>query len=104
MVVKPYAVASGRPWVWRARFWGHEPQTDLAMLERSARRHESAGIALDEPIDLWPDDTDLAGGRLEVFDARGNRIAQLSITSDDLERWLQASGVEPTEAESGDDG
>ena len=77
---------------------------DLALLERSARRHESAGIALGEPIDLWPDDTDLAGGRLEVFDARGNRIAQLSITGDDLERWLQASGVEPTEAEGSDDG
>ncbi|MGL4492395.1 MAG: GDSL-type esterase/lipase family protein, partial [Tannerellaceae bacterium] len=22
------------PWVWRARFWGHEPQTDIALLER----------------------------------------------------------------------
>ena len=77
---------------------------DLALLERSARRHESAGIALDEPVDLWPDDADLAGGRIEVFDARGNRIAQLSITGDDLERWLQASGVEPTETEGSDDG
>lgn len=26
--------APGHPWVWRARFWGHEPQTDIAMLER----------------------------------------------------------------------
>ena len=22
------------PWIWRARFWGHEPQTDIALLER----------------------------------------------------------------------
>ncbi|SHL21922.1 Lysophospholipase L1 [Chitinophaga jiangningensis] len=33
-VVKPRLVAKDKPWVWRARFWGHEPQTDIAMLER----------------------------------------------------------------------
>lgn len=33
-VVKPRKAATGLPWVWRARFWGHEPQTDLALLER----------------------------------------------------------------------
>jgi lysophospholipase L1-like esterase/dienelactone hydrolase len=27
-------VADGQPWIWRARFWGHEPQTDIALLER----------------------------------------------------------------------
>jgi lysophospholipase L1-like esterase/pimeloyl-ACP methyl ester carboxylesterase len=32
-VVKPKYAAKGRPWVWRARFWGHEPQTDIALLE-----------------------------------------------------------------------
>jgi lysophospholipase L1-like esterase/pimeloyl-ACP methyl ester carboxylesterase len=33
-IVKPRRVAQGRPWVWRARFFGHEPQTDIALLER----------------------------------------------------------------------
>ena len=33
-VVCPETHAPGRPWIWRARFWGHEPQTDLALLER----------------------------------------------------------------------
>lgn len=33
-VVQPMVAAEGRPWVWRARFWGHQPQADLAMLER----------------------------------------------------------------------
>ena len=33
-VVTPKTVAAGRPWIWRARFWGHEPQTDLALLSR----------------------------------------------------------------------
>lgn len=33
-VVKPRKAATGLPWVWRARFWGHEPQADIALLER----------------------------------------------------------------------
>jgi pimeloyl-ACP methyl ester carboxylesterase len=31
-VVTPKTAAEGRPWVWRARFFGHEPQVDLALL------------------------------------------------------------------------
>ena len=33
-IVSPKIVAHGQPWIWRARFWGHEPQTDIALLER----------------------------------------------------------------------
>lgn len=33
-VVVPDTIAEGKPWIWRARFWGHEPQTDVALLER----------------------------------------------------------------------
>lgn len=33
-IVRPKVVAQGKPWVWRARFWGHEPAFDIAMLER----------------------------------------------------------------------
>ncbi|MBI1389789.1 MAG: prolyl oligopeptidase family serine peptidase [bacterium] len=33
-VVSPHEAAEGLPWIWRARFWGHEPQTDLALLGR----------------------------------------------------------------------
>ncbi len=32
-VAVPDVIAEGKPWVWRARFWGHEPQTDIALLE-----------------------------------------------------------------------
>lgn len=32
-VVKPKWTAADRPWIWRARFWGHEPQADVALLE-----------------------------------------------------------------------
>lgn len=34
IVVKPRWTAKGQPWVWRARFWGHEPQLDISLLER----------------------------------------------------------------------
>lgn len=34
IVVAPGVAAEGRPWIWRARFFGHEPQTDVALLER----------------------------------------------------------------------
>ncbi len=32
--VVPKRSAPGYPWVWRARFWEHEPQADIALLER----------------------------------------------------------------------
>lgn len=32
-LVLPRTYATGRPWVLRARFWGHEPQTDISLLE-----------------------------------------------------------------------
>ena len=32
-VVEPANVACGKPWIWRARFWGHQPQLDKALLE-----------------------------------------------------------------------
>ncbi|MBN2514281.1 MAG: hypothetical protein JXB18_15185 [Sedimentisphaerales bacterium] len=33
-IVAPKVEAAGRPWIWRARFFGHEPQTDLWLLAR----------------------------------------------------------------------
>jgi lysophospholipase L1-like esterase len=33
-IVRPKITAKNHPWIWRARFWGHEPQTDIALLER----------------------------------------------------------------------
>ncbi|WP_207514558.1 alpha/beta hydrolase family protein [Longitalea luteola] len=32
-IVSPRFTAKGKPWIWRARFWGVEPQTDIALLE-----------------------------------------------------------------------
>ncbi|MDP6544788.1 MAG: prolyl oligopeptidase family serine peptidase [Phycisphaerae bacterium] len=33
-LVVPDKPAAARPWVWRARFFGHEPQTDIALLKK----------------------------------------------------------------------
>ena len=32
-VIAPAKVADGKPWVWRARFFGHQPQFDVALLK-----------------------------------------------------------------------
>jgi pimeloyl-ACP methyl ester carboxylesterase len=34
LVVVPKAAAPGRPWIWRTEFFGHEPQADLALLNK----------------------------------------------------------------------
>lgn len=33
-IVVPAKVADGKPWIWRARFFGHEPQFDIEMLKK----------------------------------------------------------------------
>lgn len=33
-LVLPRAATAGKPWIWRARFFGHEPQVDVALLGR----------------------------------------------------------------------
>ncbi len=30
----PHGSANGNPWIWRARFFGHKPELDIALLER----------------------------------------------------------------------
>jgi pimeloyl-ACP methyl ester carboxylesterase len=34
LLVAPQMAAPGRPWIWRTEFFEHEPQPDLALLER----------------------------------------------------------------------
>lgn len=33
-IVVPSRVAQGNPWIWRARFFGHRPEVDLALLNK----------------------------------------------------------------------
>ncbi len=50
--------------------------------------------------DLWPNETDLVGGHMDVFDKSGNLIRSLSITGPNLERWLIDADVKPSRCES----
>lgn len=34
LLVRPKVPAKGTPWIWRTEFFGHEPQADLALLEK----------------------------------------------------------------------
>ncbi len=34
ILVIPHTAAKGEPWIWRTRFWGHQPALDLALLDR----------------------------------------------------------------------
>jgi hypothetical protein len=48
-----------------------------------------------EPVDLIPDDQDIAGGTVEVRDAKGNVVATLRIKeSGSLEPALRDAGLE----------
>lgn len=57
-IVIPKQLAAGHPWVWRARFWGHEPQTDIALLERGFHIvycDVSELFGNDEALSVWND-------------------------------------------------
>jgi pimeloyl-ACP methyl ester carboxylesterase len=50
------AAAEGHPWVWRARFWAHEPQTDIALLQRGFHVvycDVAELLGNDESISIW---------------------------------------------------
>lgn len=66
----------------------------IATLE-SAAGAKAGDAAAQRPDDLWPDATDLTGGRIEVFDPTGQRVALLDITGPDVERWLLDAEVRP---------
>lgn len=54
LIVKPAIEAIGKPWIIRARFWGHEPQTDIALLENGFH------IAYCDVADLYGSDEAVA--------------------------------------------
>ncbi len=34
LLIVPKSPAAGKPWIWRTEFFGHEPQADLALIDR----------------------------------------------------------------------
>jgi len=57
-VVSPKKTNKNRNWIWRARFWGHEPQTDIALLEKGFHLvYINVGGLFGSPkaINIWDD-------------------------------------------------
>ncbi|EOR93541.1 hypothetical protein ADIARSV_3254 [Arcticibacter svalbardensis MN12-7] len=57
-IVEPKNAIKGKPWVWRARFFGNEPQADIALLERGYHLVYCDVAELygnKEAIQLWDD-------------------------------------------------
>jgi lysophospholipase L1-like esterase len=57
-IVKPKWTAPNHPWVWSARFWGYEPNTDIELLERGFHIVYCDVVELfgnKESIRLWND-------------------------------------------------
>ncbi len=34
LLIVPKSPAAGKPWIWRTEFFGHEPQADLALIDK----------------------------------------------------------------------
>ncbi|MAY73740.1 MAG: hypothetical protein CMJ31_03270, partial [Phycisphaerae bacterium] len=71
----------------------------VARLERQADVLETALASGEEPVsradvDLVPDDVDLTGGEMDLFNKSGDLVATLRITDANIERWLIDAGVE----------
>lgn len=57
-VAQPQKAQKDRPWIWRARFWGHEPQAEIALLERGfhvAYCDVAEMMGNKESIEIWND-------------------------------------------------
>ena len=55
-IVLPRKAEDGRHWIWRARFWGHEPQTEIALLKKGFHVvyiDAAAECGNDEAVTLW---------------------------------------------------
>jgi len=55
-IVFPKKPNDDRLWIWRARFWGHEPQTDIALLEKGFHvvYIDVAGLfGNNEAVEIW---------------------------------------------------
>jgi pimeloyl-ACP methyl ester carboxylesterase/lysophospholipase L1-like esterase len=119
LLVRPKVAAKGKPWIWRTEFFGHEPQGDLALLEKGWHVayidvHDMFGapVALDH-MDAFYDHLTSAYGlfkktTLEGFSRGGlyafnwaarhpDRTASLSVDAPvcDIKSWPLGRGAVP---------
>ncbi|MEO9893454.1 alpha/beta hydrolase, partial [Aurantibacter sp.] len=75
-IVIPTKANEERLWVWRARFWGHEPQTDLALLEKGFHivYVDVAGLfGNKEAVTLW---NEFYAYLLKVYDLNSKTVLE----------------------------
>ena len=74
---------------------------ELLRADKRIEAIESAAgdVAAGATRDLWPDETDLTGGTLEVKDKDGKVVASLRVTGNNVERWLMDADVEKAGSE-----
>ena len=69
-------------------------------LTRIAKRVEAVELSVSDekaeenPRDFWDDELELDGGEIVIRDSEGNVITTLTITGENLERWLLDADVE----------
>jgi pimeloyl-ACP methyl ester carboxylesterase len=64
--VEPKTPAPGKPWLWRARFWGHRPEVDLALLDKGFHLVYMDVVEMlgnQEAVEHWNHFYDLVTGR-----------------------------------------
>ncbi len=81
-IVIPKQAAPGNPWIWRARFWGHEPQTDIAMLERGFH------IAYCDVAELFGNDT-----AMSVWDGFYQMLTRAGLAQKSVMEGMSRGGV-----------
>lgn len=95
---------------------GAQAGEELARLLRTRDRIERELLRIDERIemlqaasgkpaelpDLWDDEIEITGGRLIVYDKRGQKVSELQITGPNVERALQSADVKKSEEGTGE--
>ncbi|MBY0111795.1 MAG: S41 family peptidase [Phycisphaerales bacterium] len=86
----------------RARRLQQQLEREMIRVDRRIEALEtaSADLAKSKVGDLWPQDADLTGGKLQITDKDGKVIATLDITGNNLQRWLIDADVKKPEGES----
>lgn len=86
----------------RARRLQQQLEREMIRVDRRIEALETASgdLAKAKVGDLWPQDADLTGGKMQLTDKDGKVIATLEITGNNLQRWLIDADVKKPEGEN----
>lgn len=86
----------------RARRLQQQLEREMIRVDRRIEALETASgdLAKSKVGDLWSQDVDLTGGKLQLTDKDGKVVATLDITGNNLQRWLIDADVKKPEGEN----